>query len=381
MTHKFFAFISYRHTDIRAAKRLQFLLESYNLPTQIQKMKPDIPKRFKVFRDSDELTSGVLSEELHHKLDESKYLIVICSPHSAQSKYVGEEIAYFRSKGRENEIIPFIINGIPHSKDSECFHAQLTMGGLELLGIDVQAENSRFHAVRFHKAFIRLVAKMLEVDFGVLWNRRKHFLVKLATLVALVLSVIVGLAVTAVHSHPFDLKLQLSQTPYKALPLSADETDSLYLFLTDTDKRSIVLKDLNTPVTFPNLPGKYKGRHLRIVAKAYGFYALDSTLTLQKQLTLPLRRNPETYGRIRYRLADNETEKPLTNATVDFGFLKAKTNQEGLLDMLVPLEHQQVSYPVDILHDGTLMHLTYSDKGDNLQASGHTSLNTIYVQR
>ena len=39
MAHNFFAFISYRHTDIKAAKRLQFLLESYNLPTMIQKMK------------------------------------------------------------------------------------------------------------------------------------------------------------------------------------------------------------------------------------------------------------------------------------------------------------------------------------------------------
>lgn len=35
MAHNFFAFISYRHTDIKAAKRLQFLLESYNLPTMI----------------------------------------------------------------------------------------------------------------------------------------------------------------------------------------------------------------------------------------------------------------------------------------------------------------------------------------------------------
>ena len=32
-----------------------------------------------------------------------------------------------RSKGREREIIPFIIDGIPHSKDRECFHAQLTL--------------------------------------------------------------------------------------------------------------------------------------------------------------------------------------------------------------------------------------------------------------
>ena len=113
MAHIFFAFISYRHTDIKAAKRLQFLLESYNLPTMIQKMKPEAPKRFKVFRDADELTSGVLSDELHHKLDESKYLIVICSPNSAQSKYVGEEIAYFRLKGERLYLLSLTVFLIP----------------------------------------------------------------------------------------------------------------------------------------------------------------------------------------------------------------------------------------------------------------------------
>ncbi|CAG9897686.1 hypothetical protein BOVA604_3203 [Bacteroides ovatus] len=378
MTHNFFAFISYRHTDVKIAKRLQFLLESYNLPTMIQKMKPGIPKRFKVFRDNDELTSGVLSDELHHKLDESKYLIVICSPNSAQSKYVGEEIAYFRSKGRESEIIPFIIDGTPHSKDRECFHPQLTLGGLELLGIDVQAENSRFHAIRFHKAFIRLVARMLDVDFGVLWNRRKYFLVKLVTLMIVVLSIIIGLAVTAIHSRPFDLVVQLSQTPSKALPLSADETDSLYLFLNENDLRTVVLKDLDNAVLFPNILGKYKGQNMRIVAKVYGCYVMDTIVSITSKMALPIQRNPETFGHIRYRIVDNETEKPLIGVTFDFGFLKVKTNDEGILNVLIPIDQQQVSYPVKIDYNGISMHLTYS--GDSLQASGHTGLNTIYVQ-
>ena len=379
MTHKFFAFISYRHTDIKAAKRLQFLLESYNLPTMIQKMKPGVPKRFKVFRDTDELTSGVLSEELYNKLDESKFLIVICSPNSAQSKYVGEEIAYFRSKGRESEIIPFIIDGTPHSKDRECFHPQLTLGGLELLGIDVQAEDSRFHAIRFHKAFIRLVAKMLDVDFGVLWNRRKHLFAKLIAMITVILLIIIGLAVMAVKAGPFDLKVQL-ETPYKSLPLSADEADSLYLYLNERDVRAMVIKDLNTAIAFPNIPGKYERQDIRLVVKAYGFHALDTTIFLRKTMELPIRRNPETFGRIRYHIADNETERPIIGAIFDFGFLKAKTDDKGILDVLIPTEQQRESYPVDILYNGTSMHLTYSDKGDCLQASDNTQLNTIYLQ-
>ena len=378
MAHNFFAFISYRHTDIKAAKRLQFLLESYNLPTMIQKMKPEAPKRFKVFRDADELTSGVLNDELHHKLDESKYLIVICSPNSAQSKYVGEEIAYYRSKGREGEIIPFIIDGVPHSKDRECFHAQLTLGGLELLGIDVQVENSRFHVIRFHKAFIRLVARMLDVDFGVLWNRRKHFLIKLTTLMIVVFSIIIGLAVNAIHSRPFDLAVQLSQVPYKALPLSADETDSLYLFLSENDLRTVALKDLDDVVLFPNIPGKYKRKSMRIVAKAYGCHMIDTIVSIASKMVLPIHRNPETFGHIRYRIVDNETEEQLIGVTFDFGFLKVKTDDEGILNVLIPIDQQLVSYPVKIDYNGISMHLTYS--GDSLQASGHTGLNTIYVQ-
>ena len=148
------------------------------------------------------------------KLDESKYLIVICSPNSAQSKYVGEEIAYFRSKGREREIIPFIIDGIPHSKDRECFHAQLTLGGLELLGIDVQAENSRFHAIRFHQAFIRLVARMLDVDLAYC-GPSKAFRVSCRFD-----DVVLSISRTGSERNSFtpSISSALSQTPRKALP-------------------------------------------------------------------------------------------------------------------------------------------------------------------
>lgn len=71
-----------------------------------------------------------------------------------------------------------------------------------------------------------------------------------------VLSIIIGLAVTAIHSRPFDLVVQLSQTPSKALPLSADETDSLYLFLNENDLRTVVLKDLDNAVLVSQHSGK-----------------------------------------------------------------------------------------------------------------------------
>lgn len=66
-------------------------------------MKPEVLNGSKVFRDADELTSGVLSDEPNVNWT-IRYLIVICSSNSATIKYhVGEEIAYFRSKGRERD--------------------------------------------------------------------------------------------------------------------------------------------------------------------------------------------------------------------------------------------------------------------------------------
>ncbi len=379
--YKFFAFISYRHVDAKAAKRLQSLLEWYNLPTDIREQierqqQPREhesgelpPKRFKVFRDADELTGGVLSEELQKKLDESKFLVVICSPASAQSKYVGDEIAYFRSKkGRERRIIPFIIDGAPHS-DRECFHPQLTLGGLELLGIDVQAEEGlprwvRFPGwsyldwrTRFHKAFIRLVACMLGLDFGVLWCRRRRTLIRRAVCAALLAIAVAGTithyARKAYRERPFDSAITLHEAgPQTPLPLSADGRDTLYLHLGAKDVRRLPVRSLRERLPFPNIPGRYRNRPVRVVCMAFGCHTLDTTICLSDDIALGIRRNPETFGRIRHYVMEPDGETPVVGAVFDFGSgITATTDAQGLLDVLIPLQDQRPNrYPVKITH-------------------------------
>lgn len=357
---------------------MQGLLEHYSLPTALQKVKPDVPKHFHVFRDTDELTSGELTEELHKKLDESKWLVVICSPDSAQSEYVGQEIAYFRNKGRSKEIIPFIIKGTPHAKDNECFHPQLTLGGLELLGIDVQAEQSQFRRMRFHRAFIRLVAKMLDLSFDDLWQRRVRYMRRLRCMQIAILAVIIGAIAYAMSSRPFDMKVNL-QTAITKLPLSADATDSLYLYLGDDDVRAMPIANLGEPISFPNIPGKYKGENIRVRSKAFGFVDKDTTIALGENVELPLTRNAEIFGRIRYKLVDNDTEQPLANATIDFGFMKASTDGNGIIDVLVPLERQKKEYAVKIDSKGKSMHMTYGGR-DVLSPAQSSETNIIYVE-
>src|SRR5689334_7418932 len=96
---KYWAFLSYSHADEAVATRLHRALESYTLPATVRRAH-SLPKRLiPVFRDVEELEAASgLSRRLESALDESRWLIVLCSPASAKSKYVNAEIEYFLKK-------------------------------------------------------------------------------------------------------------------------------------------------------------------------------------------------------------------------------------------------------------------------------------------
>lgn len=118
MKYKYYAFISYSHKDTDWAKWLQHEFEYYKLPTTLNGNK-DIPKYFRpIFRDEDELASGELKSQISEALALSENLIVICSPNSAISLYVDNEIKEFirigKSCGIDNKkrIFPLIVDGV-----------------------------------------------------------------------------------------------------------------------------------------------------------------------------------------------------------------------------------------------------------------------------
>lgn len=107
---KYFAFISYSTHDTKWGKRIHKELESYSMPATLcskhgWKRKPLNPIFFAPY----DIQPGGLTEELKNRLRQSKNLIVICSPNSAQSYYVGLEIEFFHQLGRTKNIHFFII--------------------------------------------------------------------------------------------------------------------------------------------------------------------------------------------------------------------------------------------------------------------------------
>ena len=138
---KYFAFISYSTHDTKWGKRIHKKLESYSMPATLcskhgWKRKPLNPIFFAPYG----IQPGGLAEELKNRLRQSRNLIVICSPNSAQSYYVGLEIEFFHQLGRTKNIHFFIIDGVPNSgdKSAECFNPKVKQLGIpEILGANI----------------------------------------------------------------------------------------------------------------------------------------------------------------------------------------------------------------------------------------------------
>ncbi len=179
---RYYAFISYDRHDTAWAKWLQRRLGGYRLPSIVRKGSDrSLPKRIRpVFRDTSDLTGneGTLGVSLREELRQSKYLILICSRHSANAKgnpdgthqehWVNNEVLDFVSMGRGNRIIPFIVDGIPNAADPEleCFPPAIRSmpNQNQPLGISLEQDGKSW-------AVVRCVARMLDLKFDDLWRR------------------------------------------------------------------------------------------------------------------------------------------------------------------------------------------------------------------
>ena len=169
---KYFAFISYKREDEKWAQWLQHELEHYRLPLNIRQANTDMPKEIRpVFKDTTDLSAGILVEEIQQALEQSKFLIVICSPRASKSEWVGKEVQYFIDMGRNKYIIPFIVGGKPSADNAEeeCYPLALRLlsDEKELLGVNIN-EAGREVAV------VKTVARMFGLEFDSLWQRRER---------------------------------------------------------------------------------------------------------------------------------------------------------------------------------------------------------------
>jgi len=123
---KYRAFLSYSHRDTAWGKWLHAALEGYRVDKDlVGRATPagSVPKTLRpIFRDREDFSAGhSLTEQTIAALEASNFLIVICSPSAAQSKYVNEEVRRFKMLARAERVIPVIVGGEPCDPARECF--------------------------------------------------------------------------------------------------------------------------------------------------------------------------------------------------------------------------------------------------------------------
>lgn len=200
--YSYYAFISYSHKDIKSAKWLQNALEKFKFPTKVKKdYGSRIPDNIRpIFRDETDLNGGVLEKNLERELLESRFLLVVCSPNSAKSEWVNKEVEFFINTGREDQIIPLIIEGKPDTDNEaeQCFVPALRNLGNEILGISLPA-------LGLDKAIVKVVAQMLNLKFDNLWQRHERHKRKNRIIVlSLITSVLLALAGFGIYEWDYN---------------------------------------------------------------------------------------------------------------------------------------------------------------------------------
>ena len=170
--YDYYAFISYSTADEKWAKWLHKHLENYNLPSALRRTNNSLPKYIRpVFWYKTDLSGTELHSALERELTSSRHLVLICSPESAKSEWVNDEVKSFVESNRTDSIIPFIVSGQPDKPEDAdyCYPPVLRdMPRTQMLrGIDVSKVGKQH-------ALIDVVSTMFGLRFDALWQRHKR---------------------------------------------------------------------------------------------------------------------------------------------------------------------------------------------------------------
>jgi tetratricopeptide (TPR) repeat protein len=178
---RYWAFISYCHQDRKRAARLQANIENFRLPRR-SLTGAQLPERLRpVFRDREALSSGHdLTAAIREALDSSEYLLVVCSPASAASRWVAAEILHFIGQRGPEKILCFVVDGVPNSPDPahECLPEPLRS---EHTGREVLAADARPEGDGWRDAILKTVAGLTGLPFDALARREQTRLRRRAT--------------------------------------------------------------------------------------------------------------------------------------------------------------------------------------------------------
>lgn len=354
--YKYYAFISYKSTNEKWAKWLQEKLESYRLPTTLCNKNKDLPKQIRpCFRYHTDIQPNELVAELETKLRQSRYLIVVCSPCSARSAWIGTEIDIFVRLGRRANIIPFIIEGIPYSEDAEteCYHSVIRQyfphtdnpqTDKELLGANIHEEGRGSKRYKRERAAIQIVSRMFNVSFDELWKRqRRKRIHKLISLGIAIMIFAASLIYVWFQGKPTNVAFSLQEITIENSYLPPLRNAIITMDLGNEVKKCNITSISDTAM-FTNVPSECIGKLVHIVMECNYFQKIDTVIKLEKRQKLNVKRNEHIFGGINIALWNVKNETILHNQNVYIDGIEIRSDSNGVLRYSMPLSKQRQKY-------------------------------------
>jgi tetratricopeptide (TPR) repeat protein len=218
---RYYAFLSYSHQDKELADWLHRELERFRVPSALAgKLTATgvVPRRLTpIFRDQHDLSAGDdLALEIEAALAASQFLVVLCSPKAAKSRWMNLEIESFKRTRPEGCVLAAVAAGEPFASDmpgreeEESFPVALRYkydrrGHRTTKRAEPLAADFRESGEGRRLAFLKLVAGMLGVGLDELVQReqtRHHRQLAFVAAASLAgMAVTSTLAVTAIQAR------------------------------------------------------------------------------------------------------------------------------------------------------------------------------------
>jgi len=237
---------------------------------------------------------------------------------------------------RGHDIIPYIIDGRPHSSE-ECFPQSLLKyykNNKEHFGYSIKELGRR-------KAMIHVIADMLEINFDVLWKRHKRYAIKvITTLVSIILFV---LALITYLMKPVSLTVTLKDDVNKVLPALRDGKLTV-------NGAEYPIENVNTTIKVTNLSVWLRGKDVPLVFTGVYYDTIKVMLPVgycfNQRYTVFLRRD-KTFSRYAGVVIDKKGEV-VEGALVNIEGHQCLTNMAGFFSIDIPIKEQTCTKAVRI---------------------------------
>lgn len=294
---KYDAFISYRHLekDMFVAQTLHRTLEEFKLPKNLWN-KCEKKGITRVFRDRDELPlASDLSEPITEALENSQFLIVICTPQLKESIWCRREIETFKSLHGREKIFAVLAEGEPEdSFPEELVKAEVEkidangnktveIRDVEPLAADVRGLTKKEIRKKIKEESIRLIAPMFNLGYDELKQRHREQklrktikFVSAAAAVLLIFGIVSTSMAITIHRQSKEMKRNYAETL----------CDTAVSYMEKGDKNSAT-DAINQAVEYASDSVKVKNTLSKINSDyvANGTYVLDETIKSDSGIT------------------------------------------------------------------------------------------------